>query len=79
MPKVEGVIVKIVTPKYYGFIQYQGEEYFFHRDDFKGHWYDLVHDFEGGQSIRVEFSPQQMFKGPRAHLVSRVDWPNQAV
>jgi cold shock CspA family protein len=77
--RVEGEIKNVIRAKNFGFILHKGNEFFFHRDDFVGHWDDLLKDFEIGSEIRVEFSPQHTYKGPRANMVSRLDWPNQAV
>jgi len=54
------------------------DEYFFHRDDFQGHWDDLCTDFDGGGQIEVTFEPDSTTKGLRARNVSRIDYPNQA-
>lgn len=53
------------------------DEYFFHRDDFSGHWNDLCEDFFKGP-IEVTFEPDLTDKGLRARNVSRTDYPNQA-
>lgn len=60
----------IVTP--------DGKEYFFHRDDFKGHWDDLVAD-DSDKDVEVTFDIVESTKGLRADNVSRTDFPNQAV
>jgi len=73
-------IVRNITPKKgFGFIRGEdNREYFFHKDDFNGHWLDLEADMNAKMSIRVEFSPTAGKKGLRAEQVSRMDWPNQA-
>lgn len=72
--------IKNTTPKRaFGFIKGEdGIEYFFHRDDFNGHWEDLTDDLANKNIIHVTFLPQAGTKGPRAGNVSRNDWPNQA-
>lgn len=75
-----GKIRSLPEGKNFGFIQGDGKkDYFFHRDDFKGFWNDLLKDFRSGQSIEVEFEPSESVKGLRAANVSRLDHPNQAV
>lgn len=76
--QVEGVVKNLIRAKNFGFIMHNSDEFFFHRDDFNGHWHDLAHDFEAGQQIKVQFTPQHTVKGPRANEVSRLDHPNQA-
>jgi cold shock CspA family protein len=63
--------------KQFGFIHSEGKNYFFHRDDFNGHWEDLEEDFEKLRSIKVEFVEVESDKGPRAADIKRLDYPNQ--
>lgn len=72
-------VVKNITPKRgFGFIRGDdNKEYFFHRDNFSGHWEDLETDLFNKNKITVKFEPGTGAKGPRADNVSRVDWPNQ--
>jgi len=79
--KMKGTIVRINEVKAFGFIHAKGEQsdYFFHKDDFIGHWQDLVKDFKSYNKIRVEFESRENPKGPRAANVSRLDFPNQSV
>jgi cold shock CspA family protein len=77
-----GEIKRLVENRYFGFIKdnMSGKEYFFHREDFKGHWNDLVNDVEDKTiSIPVSFDPAESPKGPRATNVRRLDYPNDAV
>lgn len=75
---MNGTIKKIMSEKRFGFIRGTGErEFFFHADDFNGHWDDLDKDFRK-QEIHVEFKETYSEKGPRATNVRRLDWPNQA-
>jgi cold shock CspA family protein len=80
---VTGNIKNIVATRNYGFIRADISklEYFFHKDDFVGHWNDLEIDANanGDVSIPVEFSVVESPKGPRAANVRRLDYPNQAV
>ena len=65
--------------KGFGFIRGKdNKDYFFHKDDFNGHWGDLEADLEAKMNILVEFTPQSGKKGPRAGNVTRTDWPNEA-
>jgi cold shock CspA family protein len=43
---MQGTVNRIPEGKMFGFIKVEGEknDYFFHKDDFSGHWQDLVHD-----------------------------------
>lgn len=60
----------------FGFIRKDGTDYFFHRDDFNGHWNDLMRDLDEGD-VEVKFTVAESAKGPRAANVSRIDHPNQ--
>ncbi len=67
-----GVIKNIMMAKGFGFIKTdKGTEYFFHREDYLGHWQDLVDDVMKG-TVEVEFEGGQAPKGPRARNVLRV-------
>ena len=71
-----GIVKGIVTNRNFGFLKSGNIEYFFHRDDFNGHWDDLLNDIIE-RDIHVNFevvadSP----KGPRAKNVKRTDYPN---
>lgn len=75
---MKGRVKSLPEGKNFGFIQGDGKkDVFFHRDDFKGHWNDLLHDFRKGQAIEVEYEPVKSPKGTRAENVVRVDHPNQ--
>lgn len=79
---MKGHVANLVLTKNFGFIMSGGTEYFFHRDDFNGHWMDLEKDFASkkrGATIEVTFDEAQSTKGPRAANVSRLDFPNQSV
>lgn len=73
-----GTIKNIVVKRAFGFIKSDRQEYFFHRDDFNGHWDDLVNDWNNKDVVPVEFEVKQSDKGPRASNVRRTDHPNQA-
>jgi cold shock CspA family protein len=77
---VTGKIKSLQAQKGYGFIDVPGtkDEYFFHRDDFNGHWQDLVTDYTLGDRPPVEFEGKSTPKGKRASNVKRIDWPNLA-
>ncbi len=70
---MQGQVKKIVSEKKYGFITTAQMDYFFHKDDFDGHWNDLDKDFSRGKVIEVEFEPVRSEKGLRASEVRRLD------
>lgn len=74
-----GTVKNIVVKRAFGFIKSNGQEYFFHKDDFNGHWDDLVDDWNNKEEVSVEFEVTPSSKGPRASKVRRTDFPNQAV
>lgn len=79
---MKGTVKNLVNGKMFGFLRdADNNEYFFHREDFSGHWDDLVFDWAKGKNshIEVEFEVVQNAKGPRAANVHRTDHPNQAV
>lgn len=74
--------IRSISDRNFGFIKTeQGENYFFHRDDFSGHWGDLLDDFQAArihkEKIEVTFEPNKGPKGLRASTISRLDFPNQ--
>lgn len=77
---MKGTVKSVNEQKLYGFIlgENKRDEYFFHRDDFVGHWNDLVADYHTTDTIEVEFKADTTPKGLRARNVTRTDWPNQA-
>jgi cold shock CspA family protein len=80
---MKGTVKGIVDNKNFGFIvsesMVRGEkEFFFHRDDFAGHWNDLVEDVKGGYKVPVEFEKVESNRGPRAANIRRTDHPNAA-
>ena len=75
-----GHVKNLVVKRAFGFIRGEdGKEHFFHKDDFIGHWDDLVTDVEAKEKVNVEFEVVSSPKGPRASKVRRTDHPNQAV
>lgn len=76
---MKGQIVRIVSQKAFGFIRAGDKEYFFHKDEFDGHWTDLSDDVnKHGATPECEFEivvPVPV-KGPRATKVRRLDYPN---
>jgi cold shock CspA family protein len=79
---MKGFIKTLVKNKNYGFIRAENNgEYFFHKEDFYGHWTDLIADFENEEfgKILVTFTIAISLKGPRASDVKRLDFPNEAV
>lgn len=79
---MNGVVVRLVPEKGFGFIKdaFDGNEFFFHRDDFNGHWNDLKTDFKKNrEAITVFYEIEHASKrGPRAKNVRRLDFPNMA-
>jgi len=77
----QGTIIRMVAGRNFAFVREpDGSEYFFHRDDFNGHWNDLERDFfQYNVNIPVSFEEavQRKGKGLRAHRVTRLDFPNQ--
>ena len=73
----EGRVVRLPEGKQFGFVQNpDGQDVFFHRDDFNGHWNDLLKDFRKGIIINVSFDENRAAKGLRATEVRRLDHPN---
>lgn len=73
-----GTVRAVVSKRYFAFIRSNGKDYFFHREDFSGHWEDLENDYLK-MNVEVKFDAVESKKGPRAANVSRLDFPNQAV
>lgn len=69
---MQGYIYKIVTTTF-GFIKSGESEYFFHRDEYKGHWNSLTAAFRSGEPCVVQFTPENGPKGLRASAVFRID------
>lgn len=75
----KGYVKNVTDKKHYGFIRSGSTEFFFHEQDFNGHWADLVEDVGNKNSrIEVEFEIGDSPKGPRARNVRRLDFPNRA-
>lgn len=70
---MRGTLRKLVSEKKYGFIKTEKTDYFFHKENFDGHWDDLATDHENGIEITMEFEPIRTDKGLRAEEVRRVD------
>lgn len=72
--------VKNLTDRNFGFIKApNGEEYFFHRADFNGHWDDMKFDWDAykanrGDAVEVTFDVVDSPKGPRAGNVKLRDF-----
>ena len=75
---MEGFIKGLIPGKHYGFIidPATRKEYFFHKQDFSGHWDDLQDDMNRHFEIKVAFDIVDSPKGPRASRVKRLDFPN---
>ena len=59
-----GHLKNVVANRGFGFIRAANTEYFFHRDDFRGNWDDLVNN--QGYQLELEFDVVKAPKGPRA-------------
>lgn len=76
-----GHISHIVRNRNFGFITVQEVKgkFFFHKDDFNGHWTDVLEDVNNFL-VPVEFDvvdEKLSPKGPRAANVRRTDHPNE--
>lgn len=75
---LKGRLKSLKSIKGYGFIIVDNkDQYFFHRDDYQGHWNDMADDFDSGTQVEFHFEPDRTEKGLRARNVCRTDWPNQ--
>lgn len=76
---MKGTVKNLVAARNFGFIRGSNNgEYFFHRDDFNGHWDDLVEDLAHQMHPEVSFDVVESPKGLRAANVRRNDWPNES-
>lgn len=75
-----GTLRELIFSRHFGFIK-ADKDYFFHHDDFHGHWNDLYKDWQNGEDIELEFDVdnERTAKGPRAKNVRRTRHPNEAV
>jgi cold shock CspA family protein len=74
---MKGTIKNIIPNRNFGFIRTgNGGDYFFHRQDFQGHWEDLETDYHK-IDVQVTFDVAESPKGLRAANVRRLDYPNQ--
>ena len=75
---MKGVVKNIVEKRGFGFVRGEDKlEYFFHKENFVGHWDDLVTDVANDIHPEVEFEGRRTPKGPRADNVRRTNWPNE--
>ena len=74
---MNGVVKNVVRDRGFGFIKADGKEWFFHKDQFNGHWEDLCTDVNAKKQVSVEFDGRNSPKGPRAENVRRTDHPNE--
>lgn len=74
-----GHVIRIKDGYNFGFIKSDntGEEYFFHRDDFNGHWNDMKDDVKTIGKVFVNFHADKTPKGLRARKVRRTEFPNE--
>lgn len=72
----EGKVVRLISSKGFGFIRYGEVDYFFHKDDFDGHWNDLETDFMRSGYVDVTFQESAGPKGLRASQVRRAGFPD---
>lgn len=78
---MNGTLKDLIHQRQFGFITSGDTDYFFHRDDFHGHWNDMYKDYQSGASVSLEFdvNNEKNTKGPRAKNVRRAGHPNEAV
>ncbi len=71
--------VRNMKPTFGFILTSDNKEYFFHKENFSGHWDDLLRDFADKSfgKIKVTFEHEDSPKGPRAADVRRTDFPNQ--
>lgn len=71
MNRVEGIIVKVHGDKRFGWIRINGMkgEYFFHKDDYKGSWEELV---SGSSKPKISGIIVESPKGPRVGDVTPI-------
>lgn len=65
---MHGVVIRLLSDRQFGFINSDGKEYFFHRDDCGTHWNSIVENF-GTKPVYVEFNEVPSNKGKRAGQV----------
>ena len=70
---MDGRLKRLDRQRQYGFIEGDKADYFFHRDDFDGHWEDLADDYDAKRTVHLEFNPTRTSKGLRAEDVRRTD------
>lgn len=69
-----GKLRSIPEGKSFGFIEHEGNDYFFHREDYNGDWSKLVKNFRfGGVTILLSFEPRKSNKGFRAGNVTEAN------
>lgn len=71
---MQGKVARLVADKGFGFItsESNGGDYFFHRDDYKDDWNELVYDWNANVEVKVKFEAGKTSKGPRASSVERL-------
>lgn len=65
-----GIVRSMPEGKNFGFIQVDAKDIFFHREEYIGDWKSLVHEFNKGKKLTVEFEKVESPKGPRASNVT---------
>lgn len=73
----KGILSKMPHNKNFAFLSNEDGEYFFHKDDFLGHWEDLIIDYHQRATINLSFEPYNTEKGLRARNVRRTEFPNE--
>lgn len=76
---MKGYVKRLPHGKDFGFVRGEdNKDYFFHKENFNGHWKDLVEDMDANLNPAVTFDVEipEPSKGPRARKVNRVDYPN---
>lgn len=68
-----GQIKRIVAERFFGFIYSDGKEYFFHKTDFNGDWFELENSWKNNKPVNVEFEPRSTPKGLRASNITPIE------
>jgi cold shock CspA family protein len=71
--RMTGIVRSMPEGKQFGFIQVEGKDIFFHREEFLGDWKELVKNFKSKKPITVEFEKVESPKGPRAANVTLME------
>lgn len=68
-----GYIKSLNLEKFYGWIESEEVDFFFHKSTFQGDWEKLARDWRSEENIGVMFENGYSSKGPRAENVIRIE------